>query len=185
MRRAARGLALVLATAFAPGAGAGGPAQHAAKSPPHGGGVPIAPWGARIWFVDAAGMPPGSGTFADPYTDLAAALATPALAPGDQVVVAPGIYPGPVLAPAFGVNVVSTQGAASTVIDGLGLAPALCMDGTDGVPLVFDGFTLENGAGSAVPPIFSAGGGLQAVDARFELRNCVDPRCPRRRSLDR
>ena len=173
MRRAVRGLALILACAHASGHGASTQGHQASKAAARSGGFPAVPWGARTWFVDAAGIPPGSGTFLDPYTDLAAALATPALAPGDQVLVAPGVYPGPAVAPPFGVRVVSTQGAALTAIDGQGLAPALRVAGTDGVPLYLEGFTLENGAGSAVSPIFSAGGGLQAVKARFELEGRV------------
>jgi hypothetical protein len=135
--------------------------------------TPTLTQGASVWHVDAAGTPPGNGTLQDPFTAIQAALSNPSLAPGDHVVVAPGVYPGPLDGPPFGIVLRSTHGAALTVVDGLGEDPALRLRGSDGMPFVVDGFTLENGQGSPVNPIFSAGGGLQAVDACFVLEDCV------------
>ena len=170
---ALRALVPVMLLAPAMLAGPAGAQTGMASSLPKQAGAGSAVPGSADWYVDASAFPPGNGTPASPYTSLAAALATPALAPGDVVLVAPGVYAGPVSAPPFGVTVRASAGPGATRIDGLGAAPALVLDGTDGVPTVVEGLTLQHGAGAPVGIIFSGGGGLQAEDAVFELRDCV------------
>lgn len=135
--------------------------------------APSAPRSPGTWYVDASSPIAGKGTLMLPFRSLATALAWPKLRPGDKVLVFPGTYAGPVVAPPFGVKVRSLKGAQETRIDGQGSSPALVLAGTNGVPFELEGFTLQNGVGSAVAPVFSVGGGLQAQSARFELRDCV------------
>ncbi len=44
------------------------------------------------WHVDASGVAPGSGTPADPYTEIQYAVSQPATVDGDTLLVAPGTY---------------------------------------------------------------------------------------------
>jgi hypothetical protein len=46
------------------------------------------------WFVDVSGTPPGTGTFADPYTSIQYAIDQPATLAGDTLLAAPGVYVG-------------------------------------------------------------------------------------------
>ena len=148
-------------------------AQLASSASPRGSLGQGAPAQPDTWYVDASATGPGTGTWLDPYKELAPALSSPQLSPGDTVLVAPGTYQGPVVAPPFGITVRATAGAGQTVVDAASTAPALVLAGTDGVPVVVEGLALTAGAGTSVSPIFSAGGGVQADGARFELRSCV------------
>ena len=44
------------------------------------------------WYVDAAGVPPGSGTPGDPYTRIQYAIDQPSTVAGDTILVTPGTY---------------------------------------------------------------------------------------------
>ena len=68
------------------------------------------------WYVDAQGIPPGSGTVSDPYTDLADALGRATTLDGDTVLVRPGNY-GPISF-SKALTVRSTDGPAVTRILG-------------------------------------------------------------------
>ena len=44
------------------------------------------------WWVDAAGVPPGSGSPNDPYVEIQVALAAATTVDGDRIRVRPGVY---------------------------------------------------------------------------------------------
>lgn len=70
------------------------------------------------WYVDVTGIPPGSGTDADPYTDIAYAIARPTMVNGDRILVRPGDYTGDFSYTSKTLTVESTDGPAHTRIHG-------------------------------------------------------------------
>src|SRR5687768_7757479 len=108
--------------------------------------IPVA--AQSTWYVDVAGVPPGTGTSGDPYTSIQYAISQPTTLAGDLLLVAPGTYVELVdfLGKTLGVQ--STAGSASTVIEGLGMGTPVTFSGGEGPGTLLDGFTLRGGAGT-------------------------------------
>jgi hypothetical protein len=45
-----------------------------------------------VWYVDANGTPPGTGSAGNPYTSIQYAISRPATLSGDTLYVYPGVY---------------------------------------------------------------------------------------------
>lgn len=116
------------------------------------------------WYVDAQGTPPGSGTLADPYVTIQAALEAPATQDGHRVSVAPGTYTETVDYGDKLVRIVSQKGPHVTTI----VAP-----GPNGITVDFTranrpiatpslrGFTLQGrGADSTGVRVTASGRGI-------------------------
>lgn len=88
---------------------------------------------------------PGSGTAADPFCEVGAAIQV--AAPGDRVIVAPGVYVENLDFHGKAIVVESAAGPAVTVLDGGGLASCVTFASGEGADSVLRGFTLRNGAG--------------------------------------
>ena len=124
------------------------------------------------WYVDVNGTPPGTGTALDPYTSIDFALSQPTTLSGDLVLVLPGTYQETVSFAAKGVTVMSTGGAANTVIDAGGLGSAVSFLGTDGTAMKLDGFAVRGGSGTPTGS-WTEGGGVYGVDAVCDVVRCV------------
>ena len=83
------------------------------------------------------------------YSSIQAAI--DAAAPGGHIVVAPGLYHENLLIEKA-VTLASSDGAATTVIDGGRLGPAIVARGTGAEVVEISGFTITNGLNSFVHP---------------------------------
>lgn len=103
--------------------------------------VPMWTEAATIYVSAASGIT-GDGSAATPYTTIQPAL--DAAQSGDEVLVLPGIYYGTVMLK-NGVRLKSRDGAASTIIDGLG--EIIVVNSAPGIPSwsAIEGFTIRNG----------------------------------------
>jgi hypothetical protein len=104
---------------------------------------------SNTWFIDVNGVPPGTGTSLDPYTDIQYAIDQPTTAHGDLLLVRPGTYVGNIEMVFKSVSVHSTHGPLATRLEG-----SVQSFGNHGVASV-DGFWiggpdafLHTGAGS-------------------------------------
>lgn len=114
-------------------------------------------------YVDGQGDPAAQdGTEEHPFVEIQFALNV--AIPGDEVLVAPGVYRG-VLNETDDVTVISTDGAGTTIIDGRG--EVRCLDDWGSATLV--GFTLVNGRSED-----GSGGGGACYGS---LVNCVISNC--------
>jgi len=127
------------------------------------------------WYVDVAGVPPGTGTFADPFTSIDFALQQGTTLGGDTVLVAPGTYFESVTFPGRGVSVIATGGSEATAIDSDGSGSTVTFLSTDGGTMVLSGFTIRGGTGTS-PSGFSGdeqGGGILASSSIAKVLDCV------------
>lgn len=106
----------------------------------------------NTWYVDVAGVPPGSGTQQDPYTDLQFALAQPGTQSGDTLLVLPGEYVGNVDCLGKGVTVRSTDGPLATVLTADASGAAVTLSGPTQPTTSLIGFTVRS-----QPGVFTAG----------------------------
>ncbi|MBI5434145.1 MAG: hypothetical protein HZA52_15030 [Planctomycetes bacterium] len=72
----------------------------------------------QTWYVDVAGVPPGDGSQANPYTSIQYGILRPTTQTGDTFVVAPGTYAEDVGYNNRRVHVRSVEGPLATRIDG-------------------------------------------------------------------
>jgi len=119
-----------------------------------------AAYSSTLWHVDAAAPCPGAGTMAAPFCSVQAALG--AAAPGDEIVVAPGLYPERLDFLGKDVLLRSSAGPAATVVDAGMLGSVVTFAHGEGPGAVLRGFTLRNGTGTetAAPWPVLAGGGV-------------------------
>ena len=118
-----------------------------------------------LLHVDAAAPCPGAGTPAAPFCTIQAAL--DAASPGDEIVVAAGVYAERLDFLGKDVLLRSDAGPATTVVDAGGLGSVVTFAHGEGPGAVLRGFTLRNGTGTDVGTTFSylLGGGLYCQDA--------------------
>ncbi len=136
--------------------------------------APIA--GADTLHIDAGAVScPGSGTVAEPYCTIQAAL--DASQSGDTIQVRPGTYAETIDYLGKDVAVRSTAGAAVTILDPGVPAPGstVTFDGGEGPGALLEGFTVSGGSGTAVTLLFPAlaGGGIFCRDSSPTLRDNV------------
>ncbi|MCA8963039.1 MAG: hypothetical protein KDC38_21095, partial [Planctomycetes bacterium] len=93
-------------------------------------------------------------------------------APGDEILVSPGIYPGGLDFLGKAVVVRSSGGALVTTIDAQGAGPVVRFDNGETESSVLDGFTLTGGTGENLAPGLTTGGGIFVVDASPDIRRC-------------
>lgn len=105
------------------------------------------------WHVDVAGVPPGSGTPADPYTSIQYAIDQPSTVAGDTILVAPGTYVENLIL-VKAVRVVSSGGPLVTEVRPPGGNSLLLVLGTHPGNEI-EGFTL---AGPASRLVYQDGG---------------------------
>lgn len=125
---------------------------------------------ASTWYVDDDGVAPGSGTLADPYTSIQAAI--DAAAGGDTVLVAPGTYFETIALVGKGVSVLSTEGSDWTTIDGEGAGSVVTFFGPSEHPMALEGFTVTDGSGSLRNGL-SSGGGIASIESSPYLVDVV------------
>ena len=82
---------------------------------------------AANWYVDQSSVLPPDGSASNPYVHIMDALNAPGFTNGDTVFVAPGVYNEDVIIDGIEVNLIGTQGAAVTVIQGTGTTSAVTM----------------------------------------------------------
>jgi hypothetical protein len=124
------------------------------------------------WYVDVNGSPPGTGTSGDPYTSVQYAISRPTTVGGDTLLVAPGTYLEHIDFLGKAIEVKSTAGAATTLLDGSGTGSVVSFVNGEGTSAVLDGFTVQHGAGTGMLP-FNSGGGVRCVGASPILKNLV------------
>jgi hypothetical protein len=124
------------------------------------------------WFVDLAGVAPGTGTAQDPYTSIQYAVAQPTTQSGDTVAIAAGVYfenvdlLGKVLE-------LAGEGAGQTILDGAGAGRVVRFSpGSDGV---LRDLTVRNGV--ALSPGDDHGGGVLIEGGSPELRRLIVRDC--------
>jgi hypothetical protein len=83
-----------------------------------------------------------------------------AAAGGDIVVVASGTYAENIDFLGKAITVISASGAATTIIDGNQKGSTVLFAGGEGPDSVLDGFTLRNGIGTELAPLYEYGGGI-------------------------
>ena len=110
------------------------------------------------WYVDQAGVPPGSGTLNDPYTRIQFAIDRPTTLPGDTLRVAPGTYVGNVDFQGKSLRLWAPFGADQTVLDGAGSGSVVTIANGEGAGTWIDGFTITNGAGTLFEGLLRGGG---------------------------
>lgn len=100
---------------------------------------------AGTWHVDAAAACPGTGSPATPFCTIQAAL--DAAAPGDEILVGPGLYTELIDFLGKDVELKSTAGAATTIIDGRFQGSVVTFDGGESRAALLSGFTVRRGDG--------------------------------------
>jgi len=120
---------------------------------------------STLWHVDAAAPCPGAGSALAPFCRIQSAL--DAASPGDEIVVAPGLYAERLDFLGKDVLLRSDAGPATTIVDAAGLGSVVTFAHGEGPGAELRGFTLRGGTGTEVgttfPPLF--GGGLYCQDA--------------------
>ena len=122
------------------------------------------------WFVDAGGTPPGSGTREDPYTSIAYCVEQGTTLPGDEVVVAPGLYSETVALVDKPLAIRGSEGAAATIVEAHAPGSVFSLLRCDGARL--EGLTVRLGTGTAAAQ-GTTGGGVSCDDTDLELVDCV------------
>ncbi|MBN2404076.1 MAG: cell wall-binding repeat-containing protein [Coriobacteriia bacterium] len=134
--------------------------------------VTVAPPGGTTWYVDAAASADGSGTEADPFRSIGAALS--AAEDGDSVEVAPGTYGAyesfPLRTDGKSIDIYSTGGSAQTIIDGGGTNSSVIY--AYGGDLGLEGFTVT-GADIEGLVAMVAGSGITLRECFAELSDLV------------
>ena len=130
----------------------------------------------QTWYVDAGGVPPGSGAAVDPYTSVQYAIDQPTTADGDTLLVLPGTYAEVIDFSGKAIAVRSQDGAATTILQGNPLAnpPAsvVTFASGEGPGSVLEGFTIRGGNGTMVA-IRRYGGGVYIDFSDPTLVDCV------------
>lgn len=138
------------------------------------------------YFVDAnTANPPGTGTKADPFLTITAALGL--AGPGDRIFVAPGTYgptttgdsipmqlgsSGPTGIDQTNVQLIGVQGPSATIIDGEGAATWVLRMFASAAGCRVSGFTIRNSASSlGIVRLGSTSPNFIAVDN--EISNCI------------
>ena len=117
-----------------------------------------------IWHVDATAACPGTGSHATPFCTIQAAL--DAAAPGDEILVQPGLYTETIDFLGKDVELRSTVAAVVTIIDGGRNGSVVSFVNGEGRGAVLEGFTLRNGWG-----VFEGtGGGIQCAGSSPTIR---------------
>lgn len=124
------------------------------------------------WYVDVNGSAPGTGSPGDPYTSLQYAISRPTTVGGDTLLVAPGIYLEHIDFLGKAIEVKSTAGAATTILDGANTGSVVSFVTGETAGSILDGFTVRGGAGTGVLPD-NSGGGVRCVGASPILKNLV------------
>ena len=117
------------------------------------------------WYVDQAGNPPGNGSSLNPFTSIQSGIT--AASNGDLVSVAPGTYGENLDFLGKAIQVIASQGNATTIIDGSqsGVCARFVSGEGPGSRLV--GFTITNGLGTA------SAGGIQIAGSSPIIAECV------------
>lgn len=127
------------------------------------------------WYVDQAGTPPGTGSQADPFTDLQFAVDQATTLDGDEILVLPGVYSGGLDFAGKTLSVTSTGDPLFTVLIGSGSVVSATSGEGPGTSL--EGFSIVGGSGTlnvSTTGILSVrGGGVLVVDSALLLRDCV------------
>jgi predicted outer membrane repeat protein len=93
-------------------------------------------------------------------------------APGDRVLVGPGIYKGyqnvDLNFRGKAVQLIGTSGAGSTVLDCGGMSPALVLANNETTATMVSGFTIRNGRNSSGGLVYICGGSPTFVNCRFD-----------------
>lgn len=115
------------------------------------------------WYVDAGGVPPGSGTASDPYTSIQYAIERPSTQNGDTLLVAAGTYAERIDFTGKAV-VVTAATAERPVIDAQGTGSTVAFRTGEGPGSVLVGFELRGGSGTDLGGE-THGGGLLILGA--------------------
>ncbi|MCP3918421.1 MAG: right-handed parallel beta-helix repeat-containing protein [bacterium] len=132
------------------------------------------------WYVDAGGVPPGSGSLADPYTSVAYAVAQTPTLPGDTVHVHAGTYLDEEV-DFLGKDVLvrSADGPSVTELvapawPGSGPRPSVVhLTSGETRAALLEGFTLRGGLGASNSAWGPAGGGVTCIGSGATIRDCV------------
>lgn len=108
------------------------------------------------WYVDGQNPGPGSGTVGDPFSHIQSGI--DAAAAGDTVLVMPETYMENLNFYGKAITVISSDGAATTVVDGGQASSVVLFAYQENEDSVLDGFTLTNGSGTYVHSSFLGGG---------------------------
>jgi hypothetical protein len=124
-----------------------------------------AAFASTVWHVDAAAGCPGVGTTLAPFCRIQ--LAIDAAVPGDEIVVATGVYLERLDYLGKDVLLHSAAGADATIVDAGGLGSVVSFVNGEGPGAVLSGFTLRHGAGTDTGTSFPilTGGGVYCRDA--------------------
>jgi hypothetical protein len=126
---------------------------------------------ATIWHVDAAAPCPGSGTSGSPFCTIQAAL--DAASAGDEILVEPGLYAERLDFLGKDVELRSTAGAATTIVDAGQLGNVVTFTKGESRAALISGFTLRNGDG-----IFTGlGAGIHCEDSSPTIADNVIEDC--------
>ncbi|HEY5998566.1 MAG TPA: right-handed parallel beta-helix repeat-containing protein [bacterium] len=100
------------------------------------------------------------------YSTIQAAIA--AARSGDNVVVASGVYSGPIYFGAIAITVSSSQGPERTIIKGTANAAVVTFGADQGAVSTLSGFTIMNGGGAS-----TYGGGIATSGSSPVIQNCI------------
>ncbi|MHC5210908.1 MAG: right-handed parallel beta-helix repeat-containing protein, partial [Planctomycetota bacterium] len=124
------------------------------------------------WYVDDDNCPgPGSGTINDPFCTIQVGIS--AAMHGDIVLVMPGTYVENIDFMGKAITVKSSDGPASTIIDGNKSGSVVTFDKLEGKDSVLEGFTITNGSGKTTPYASRAGGGIYCESSSPTIRHNV------------
>lgn len=111
------------------------------------------------------------------YPTIQACISATYYSPGDECVVAPGVYHETIHTLGRPVTLRSSGGPDVTIIDGTGLADSVVFfTRGEGPDTVFDGFTITGGTGHAyeIEPVgITRGGGMLISDSSPTVTNCI------------
>jgi len=126
-----------------------------------------------LWYVNANGTSPGTGSAGDPYTSIQYAISRPGTLSGDTLHVYPGVYER---IDFLGKDLVvrSDGGATLTTIDANQEGSAVTLVDVDGPNCRLQGFTLRNGTGTnSISGSVRRGGGLYAMNCVGAIVDCT------------
>ncbi len=124
------------------------------------------------WFVDATGVPPGTGTALDPFTSLQAAIDAPTTVDGDRVLVASGVYFEQIDFQGKQILVDGSGSSPVPVLDGASLGSTVTFQNGEGAFSILRGFAITGGTGSSSGSS-TLGGGIRCTNAGPSLEQLV------------